>query len=592
MKVNWYFTHFRSGMVNTVALLIALIVPAFPGIGWADVNETGILNLTIIDRTTGLETPARVEVLDKKGHSFIAENALLIGGDCGGFDKDTAPMQEPLDVALSKFTKSIESPFTGAEHFYSNGQSNLSLPEGVYNIKVLKGPEFYLGIMEIEIRAGEVRTEKIKLKRFANLPAKGWYGADDHLHIARTHKEVDPLVLKMMQAEDIHVGNTLQMGRSHSFSITPQHSHGPESYYQEGDHMIATGQENLRTHFLGHTITLGAKEPLLDTENYLIYRLFWEQAIKQGGINGYAHFGLSHMTSNGPALGLSLAAPHGFLHFMEVLQFNQANYDAWYDMLNLGFRITPTAGSDYPCVAPRLPGQERFYTRVDGEFTYQNWLEGVRLGRTFVTTGPLLELNINGRDIGDTIHLKQGGSLTVEGVLRYDPQKSLLSPYFMEGYTDPDKSFPAGLQLVVNGRVVRSFPRTDDSGIVKFTIELDVNEASWIALRTIDSLLSVYSSQRRHSTAHTAPIFVTVDGLPTLAEHPRTRDIAKTWLASLDALEQMFSDEKIAYLANFYTPGDPVSEDLVNNSQEIIQDELEVSRKFFTQFLNSNFKLK
>ena len=40
---------------------------------------------------------------------------------------------------------------------------------------------------------------------------------------------------------------------------------------------------------------------------------------------------------------------------------------AWYEILNTGFRITPTAGTDYPCVGASIPGRERFYTKVEGQ---------------------------------------------------------------------------------------------------------------------------------------------------------------------------------------------------------------------------------
>jgi hypothetical protein len=44
-------------------------------------NGPAVLKLSIIDETTGKPTPARVEVLDKDGHAYFAQDALLIGGD-------------------------------------------------------------------------------------------------------------------------------------------------------------------------------------------------------------------------------------------------------------------------------------------------------------------------------------------------------------------------------------------------------------------------------------------------------------------------------------------------------------------------------
>ena len=90
----------------------------------------------------------------------------------------------------------------------------------------------------------------------------------------------------------------------------------------------------------------------------MIYRLFWEEARRQESLSGYAHFETTTMAP--PSFGLAIDLPHGLLSFLEVLQFNRGVYEAWYEILNTGFRITPTAGTDYPCVGASIPGRERF----------------------------------------------------------------------------------------------------------------------------------------------------------------------------------------------------------------------------------------
>ena len=160
---------------------------------------------------------------------------------------------------------------------------------------------------------------------------------------------------------------------------------------------MATGQENPRTHFRGHTITLGASSAIHFPEHYLIYRLVFEEARRQGALSGYAHYGNDIV---GGPYGLGIDLPHGLVSFLEVLQFNRGIYDVWYEILNTAFRMTPTAGTDYPCGRVTIPGRERFYTKVEGPFTYKNWLEGVRRSHTFVTNGPILEFQVNGKGMG------------------------------------------------------------------------------------------------------------------------------------------------------------------------------------------------
>jgi hypothetical protein len=102
----------------------------------------------------------------------------------------------------------------------------------------------------------------VPLERWSDLPKQGWYGADSHLHIARAFRELNPYVSKFMQAEDIHVANLLQWGNSKHFHNAAQYAFGPEGLYHEGDYWLAAGQENPRTHFLGHTLILGGRKPI------------------------------------------------------------------------------------------------------------------------------------------------------------------------------------------------------------------------------------------------------------------------------------------------------------------------------------------
>ena len=112
---------------------------------------------------------------------------------------------------------------------------------------------------------------------------------------------------------------------------------------------------------------------------------------------------------------MAVVLPHNLLHFVEVLQFNRSGYEAWYDILALGFRVTPTAGTDYPCVGQNLPGHERFYTQVEGTLTYQKWLDSVRMGRTFATTGPVIDFRIDGEGIGEEIVVQGPTTVHITG---------------------------------------------------------------------------------------------------------------------------------------------------------------------------------
>ena len=61
----------------------------------------------------------------------------------------------------------------------------------------------------------------------------------------------------------------------------------------------------------------------------------------------------------------------------------------WYRFLNAGFDLPATAGTD-KMFNSQVVGSVRTYVNVEGVFSYEGWLDGIRAGRTFVTTGPML----------------------------------------------------------------------------------------------------------------------------------------------------------------------------------------------------------
>jgi len=546
-------------------------------------TQAGILKLTILDSETDKAVPARIEVLDADGNSYFAEDALPIGGSCGEMERNEGKPWRTIEYkgsslkdALATFPTTIKDFITDKSYFYSTGQSTLKLPPGSFKIRVFKGPEYEVSHTEVKLVAGSTLKKSITLLRFVNMPAKGWYSADGHLHITRHHKGVDPFVLKLMQAEDIHVGNLLEIGRSAANSTAQQYTHGDKSLYQEGNYLITSGQENLRTHLLGHTITLGAEEFIYKPETYPLYRLAWQQAVDQGALNGYGHFGEDRLNLDP---GLPIVAPYNLMHFIEVLQLNQGHYNAWYNMLNLGFRITPTAGTDYMCGGV-LPGAERFFTKVEGPLTFKNWLEGVRAGRTFITTGPLLEFSINGQDIGSEVILPEDGEVTIKGEVHF--QKRGFDHLFDEMME---------LELVENGEVVRRFPRLDNSGKISFEIQHKVQETSWLALRINSLYLNKFPTRKLSDTAHSAPIYVTLENKPPISEHPRTQAIAKKWLASLDALAIRISEDNIEYLYERdpkFIRGDHLPRQVLMDNHLALMKEIDHAKQYFQGFLKND----
>ena len=546
--------------------------------------SAGTLHLTIRDAATGSAVPARVEVRTADGAYHVAGDALRVGGDCDMSDEGAGFVD--LASTLAGFSDRLYNPYSMSTQFYSDGTSSLELPAGAATIRVFKGPEYKVAVQKVDVPASGVVEHEVELARWSNRPAQGWYSADDHLHVPRPSPELNPAISKMMQAEDVHVANLLQMGKVVNTNIAPQHAHGPDGVYQEGPYILAAGQENPRTHFLGHTITLGAPAFTFNADKYLIYRLIWEETAKHGALNGFAH---AHAEPSSPIAaqdGMAVVAPHDLIRFAEVLQFNRSGYDAWYDLLALGFRVTPTAGTDFPCADQTLPGHERFYTKVAGPLTYAKWLDGVRQGRTFVTTGPMIEFSIDGQDIGSEIALDAAGTVEIAGKATFDPEQDAL----------------AFLELVQNGDAVARFSRTRGESEISFSVRRPVEETSWFAVRGYGVRLQEdplvlwatrgqlegpmhFALLKPTSNVHTAPIYVTLAGRPGLEKSARAKRVAKTWLARLDDLEAVLAEDNLAALgAQLQVPNfDAVPPETLRANRKGLLAEIAAAKKFFRE---------
>ena len=269
--------------------------------------------------------------------------------------------------------------------------------------------------------------------------------------------------------------------------------------------------------------------------------------------------------------------PHDLLSFVEVLQDEFRDYTAWYEILAMGFRVAPTAGTDFPC-GNTMPGHERFYTKVEGAFSYDSWLEGVRNHRTFVTTGPIVEFRINDEDIGGEVFLDEAASVDIEGRVLFDAARDDLST----------------IELVQNGDVIERFARDGDEATIEFSVQVPVDESTWFALRgqgkrllerPIDSPWYRMFS-RPTSAVHSAPIWVTVRDRP-LVRSARSREAVRIWLNRLEGIEQSLAPESLDRLAEelLIPNSDGVTRDVLLSNREPLLAEVRIAKEYFLALL-------
>ena len=159
----------------------------------------GRLRLAVQDAGSGRPVPARIGLYDATGR---------------------APLPSERSILVHRFTDEVrllwvnQRTFWPSENrlaFYVDGDYEARLPAGTYELVATRGPEYRAYREEVEVRGGETRTITVALERYDDLPGRGWFSGDSHVHIARDETD-DDAVWGQIAAEDIHVANLLEMG--------------------------------------------------------------------------------------------------------------------------------------------------------------------------------------------------------------------------------------------------------------------------------------------------------------------------------------------------------------------------------------------
>ena len=194
---------------------------------------------------------------------------------------------------------------------------------------------------------------------------------------------------------------------------------GKASVRQRGDDLIASGQEYRSAHVRASQPVLarrpGARGQKVNANNWPLYGLLGRETRQQGGFAIYAH--------GGYAQAIYADFVQRNVDAVELLQFGVyrgIELDDWYRILNIGFRFPCVGASDYP--ACRKLGDCLTYVRIDRQRPdFAGWLRGAAEGRSFVTTGPLLLLDVDGRAPGRRSSARTGAGphrVTVAGPRR------------------------------------------------------------------------------------------------------------------------------------------------------------------------------
>src|SRR5262249_36847007 len=191
----------------------------------------------------------------------------------------------------------------------------------------------------------------------------------------------------------------------------------------------------------------------------------------------------------------------------------RSELNMWYHTLNCGFRQRISGETDFPCIYGERVGIGRSYVKLDGKLDYDQWCEGIRQGRTYVSEGRshLLEFKLNDVAMGENgseLRLAQPGTvhatIKVAALLAEKPgEKNNRFTWNIErARLGNTREVP--VEVIVNGYPVARQTVVADGQMRDLSFDVKVERSSWVAVRILPS-------------SHTNPIFVLVDGKPIRA---------------------------------------------------------------------------
>jgi hypothetical protein len=437
--------------------------------------------------------------------------------------------------------------------YRTNGEA-IQLPEGKYTVKFSRGPE---SILQTKALAVDAKTKEweFKAQRWVDPSKRGWWSGDHHIHAAGCAHYTNPTegvhapdMIRQCMGEDLKIGANLTWGPC--FDYQKQFFTGKIDGVSQYPYLLRYDIEvsGFGSHQSGHLCLLRLKEQMypggksMDHWPTLCYNtLKWAKA--QGALVGPAHsgWGLAVPTRELPNYNIppfdgiganeyivdvtqQTPGPDGKLvPLVDFISTVDTPYvwelNIWYHTLNAGFRTRISGETDFPCIYGERVGLGRSYVKLDGKLDYEDWCEGIRAGRNYVSDGKshLFDFKANDVKMGEKeseLRLTAPGKVRLTALVaarlneNADPdlQKRRYEekPYWDIERARVGSSRTVPVEALLNGKPIARKEIAADGSEQEISFDVPIEQSGWVALRILPS-------------SHTNPIFVIIDGKPIRA---------------------------------------------------------------------------
>lgn len=478
----------RISVLGSGTLLTSAVNP-----GWGQTSPRGALRARIRDGATNQPTSAKVRIVHSStGAEFWPESCIK-----------TMPRKPKPG---------------GRRYFYAVGEFEAALPPGDYQVEIVRGIAHDAVRRQVRVAAGATLDLELSIPVLRDMHAAGWYSGnththyqlemdedpDDHLRVVPPAEALDLSVLSYLIRQDLkYISNKYPIGRLPEFSKNGTLiDMGEEARNNKGPYDFGYGHVLfLNIPRLVEPVSTGLLSPIPNAPDFPTISMLCDDAKSLGGTTIWCH--------NGQGMELPVAAALGSVDAFNVGDAEPGEYSRYYQFLNCGFRMPIATGTDW-----YIYDHNRVFVQTGGAFTYESWLAGLRAGRSFITSGPLLQFEVNRQG--------PGGEVTGPARLKIRAGATSRLPF--------DR-----LEIVHDGEVVASAPSSSGRD-ASIETELPFETPGWIAAR-VSSDFVTHGGYRIF--AHTNPVWLKGAGRPA-----RQRDAARAFVNELT--------ESIAYIAKLY----------------------------------------
>jgi hypothetical protein len=365
------------------------------------------VHVRVNDGTTGKPVPARLRISDSAGVYYpplgrLARFRTGPGEDVGG------------QVLLA-----------GRAHSFIDGACEAPLPPGDLLVEIDRGPEYMPLRQQVHLAAGQMAL-RFTLQRWADLSAEGWHAGD-----ARAHELPPHAALLEGAAEGLAVVHLLARERPPADEVPAALPNllafsGTQAALRSPHCLVSVNTLNVHP-VLGSVALLNCHRPVYPLRSgppglpdHWSVADWCDQCHRKKGLVVWPDLPrLREEALQGEALA---ALVLGKIDAFEVGPSPDPEAGAlrdYYRLLGCGLRPALAGGSGKDSNAAAL-GTVRTYVHLPSgqEVDSATWVEAVRAGRTFVTSGPLLSLSVAGHGPGSVLDVAPGQRLHVRAEAR------------------------------------------------------------------------------------------------------------------------------------------------------------------------------